>query len=180
MIPALEAVTHQVRSEFGGLSAEQLNWAAAAGRWSIAQCLDHLMTINRLYFPMLAAVADGSYRPSLWARISPLSGFFGGLLVKSLGPDSPKPVKTSPKAQPSSSQISADIVARFAAHQTDLIKHITAIPASVDPDRVVVTSPLVGVVTYSLTDCLTLLVVHEERHLGQARRVVAAPGFPTR
>jgi hypothetical protein len=180
MITTLESATSQVRREFGGLSAEQLNWTVGEGRWSIAQCLDHLIVINRLYFPMLTALADGAYRPSLWARISPLSGLFGRILVKSLSPDNPTPVKTSTKALPSSSNISADIVARFEAHQSELIRHIRAIPTTVDADRTVVTSPLVSLITYSLSDCLTMLAVHEERHVAQARRVAEAPGFPSR
>lgn len=178
-IETIESVTRQVRAEFGGLSVEQLNRRPAAGQWSVAQCLDHLITINRLYFPVLAAIAAGTYRPSVWARVSPLSGMFGGLLVKSLRPDNPKPIKTSAKAEPSASQIPADILDRFEAHQADLVRHIRAIPASVDERRTVLTSPLVGFVTYSLADCLTMLAVHEERHLGQARRVITAVSSPT-
>ncbi len=53
----MESVTVQVRTEYGHLSAEQLNWTPAEGRWSIAQCLDHLITINRLYFPLLTALS---------------------------------------------------------------------------------------------------------------------------
>lgn len=31
-----------LHAEFGGLSTEAFNWAPAPGRWSAAQCIDHL------------------------------------------------------------------------------------------------------------------------------------------
>jgi hypothetical protein len=38
--------------------------------------------------------------------------------------------------------------------------------------KTIITSPLAGFVTYSLDDCLTILIVHERRHVLQAKRVV--------
>ena len=39
-------------------------------------------------------------------------------------------------------------------------------------------SPFVGIVTYSVLDGWRLMVAHERRHVQQARRVMATPGFP--
>jgi uncharacterized damage-inducible protein DinB len=172
-VRTIEAVTREAQARFGGLSADALNRAPGPGQWSIAQCLDHLITINRLYFPTFAALAAGRYQPSLWARISPFSGFFGRFLVNSLRPENLKPMKTTARAQPAS-RIAADIVERFVAHQEELASHIRAIPATRDADHTRLTSPLMGLVTYNLTDCLTMLAVHEQRHLNQATRVLHA------
>jgi hypothetical protein len=70
------------------------------------------------------------------------------------------------------------IVDRFDRHQAELIEHIRGIPGSIDRQRTIVTSPLAAFVTYSLDDCLTILVVHEQRHLQQAKRVMEAGAFP--
>jgi hypothetical protein len=59
-----------------------------------------------------------------------------------------------------------------------LIAHYRGIPHSLDRERTIVTSPLLRWVTYSLDDCLTILVVHEKRHFLQARRVMEVGGFP--
>ena len=163
---------------FGGLSHRQLNWRPFAGSWSIAQCLDHLITINTLYFPLLASLRTGPPEPTLWERISPLSGLLGSLLVARLGPEYGKKVKTSPKAEPSASEIHG-IVDRFAQHQVELIQHYVQIPDDVNRAKTIVTSPLLRWVTYSLDDCLRILVVHEKRHLQQAIRVMEADGFPS-
>jgi len=174
MIRTLEEVTADVRTTFGQLSTEALNRKPAADSWSVAQCLDHLITINTLYFPLLDSMRVGPPTPSTWERFSPLSGIFGRLLIKTLSPDYKKKVKTSRKAFPSSSTIDAGIIDRFADHQDTLIQRVRSIAPSVDPDRTIVTSPLAGFITYSLADCLTLLAVHEQRHLAQAKRVVTA------
>jgi hypothetical protein len=86
-------------------------------------------------------------------------------------------LQTSPKAEPSNSQMDG-IVQRFARHQGDLIAHYRGIPHSLDRERTIVTSPLLRWVTYSLDDCLTILVVHEKRHFLQASRVMEVGGFP--
>jgi hypothetical protein len=99
------------------------------------------------------------------------------MLIKSTGPENPKKMKTSKKAYPSASEIGGDIVDRFRDHNRELAAHIGKISPELDL-RTVMTSPLAGFVTYSLDDCLTILVVHELRHLLQAKRVMKADGFP--
>jgi hypothetical protein len=133
--------------------------------------------MNSLYFPLLASLRTEPPSRGLWERYSPFSGLLGKLLIKTLSPEYPKGMKTSPKAEPSNSQMDG-IVQRFARHQGDLIAHYRGIPHSLDRERTIVTSPLLRWVTYSLDDCLTILVVHEKRHFLQARRVMEVGGFP--
>jgi hypothetical protein len=176
-IQDLEALTRRAQADFGGLSGAQLNWKPAAGSWSVAQCLDHLITINALYFPLFEALREGGRNPTFWERYSPFSGLLGRLLIRSLSPDNPRRTRTSRMAEPSASTIDDGIVARFAQHQAELIEHLRRLPPSADGGTII-TSPLLRGVTYSLDDGVRVIVVHEQRHLQQARRVVEAPGFP--
>jgi hypothetical protein len=48
-----------------------------------------------------------------------------------------------------------------------------------DLERIVITSPVVRQVTYSLMDAYRIVVVHEQNHLAQAQRVMASSGFPS-
>jgi hypothetical protein len=86
-------------------------------------------------------------------------------------PENPKKMKTSRKAYPSSSDIDSGIILRFEDHQRELGDHISRLSPEVKLSRII-TSPLAGFVTYSLDDCLTMLVVHEQRHMQQAKRVL--------
>ncbi len=174
----LEQITRSAQAAFAPLSNEQLNWKPASDSWSIAQNLDHLITINQLYFPLLEALKSGPAQHTWWERHSPLSRLLGKTLIRTLSPENQKKTKTSSKAEPSASRIDDAIVDRFVQHQTALIKHLRQIPPSVDRKETIITSPLLRWVTYSLDDCITILAVHEKRHILQAERVMEAGGFP--
>lgn len=174
----LKKSADDAKATFGSLSAEQLNWKPSTQSWSVAQCFDHLITTHSLYFPLFERLAEGSVSSSFWEKNSPLSGFFGRFLIKGLDPKNQKKMKTTSKAFPSSSEIGGDIIGRFAEHQNSIIEHLRALSADVDPVRTIITSPLLGFVTYSLDDAFTILVVHCQRHFNQAKRVTENEGFP--
>jgi hypothetical protein len=73
--------------------------------------------------------------------------------------------------QPASSRIDGAIVQRFLDQQEPLIRYMKA-TAGLDLAKIIITSPVSRLVTYSLLDAYRILVTHERRHLLQARRVV--------
>ena len=177
VVSDLASVSEDARSSFGELTPAQLNWKPSEKEWSVAQCLDHLITINSLYFPVFEKIRTGGFANTFWEKYSPFSGFFGRYLIKAMSPENPKKMETSKKAYPSASEIDAGIVERFQDHNRELAAHVANIPAEFDL-KTILTSPLSGFVTYSLDDCLTILVVHERRHLLQAKRVMESNRFP--
>ena len=178
VVAELSRSAGEARAQFGALSAEELNWKPDPRSWSVGQCFDHLITTHGLYLPLFQELQEGSVESTFWERYSPFSNFFGKYLIRILHPENQKKSKTSPKAEPSTSEIDGRIIERFEAHQAELIDHIQNLPDEIDPKTTIITSPLLSFVTYSLDDCLTILVVHGQRHLGQARRVTETVGFP--
>lgn len=178
VVSDLRQVADDARSAFGTLSATQLNWKPTPKSWSVAQCFDHLITTHSLYFPEFERLATGDVKMSFWEKASPFSGFFGRFLIKSLDPTNLKPMKTTAKAFPSTSEIGGDIIERFVLHQSRMMDAIIKLPSDVDPTRQIITSPLLGIFTYSLNDCFTVLVVHCQRHFNQAKRLIEMNGFP--
>jgi DinB family. len=176
VVSDLNAISGDARISFGDLTAEELNWKRSEKSWSVAQCLDHLITINSLYFPLFEKMRTSDIASTFLEKHSPLSGFFGRYLVNSMRPENPKKMKTSKKACPSASEIDSGIVLRFEDHQRELGDHIIKISPEIELSRII-TSPLAGFVTYSLDDCLTMLVVHEQRHMQQAKRVMSDLGI---
>jgi len=174
----LQRVADDAKATFGSLSVKQLNWRPSPKVWSIAQCFDHLITTHSLYFPLFEKLANGNVKQTSWESYSPLSGFFGRYLIKSLRPENVKKMKTTSKAQPSESEIEGDIIDRYVEHQDQMIAAIRKVPSNIDLMKTMVTSPLLGVVTYSLDDCYTILAVHGPRHFNQAKRVMENEGFP--
>lgn len=52
---ALDDIVRDAEAVFGSLTPSQLNWRPDAARWSVAQCVQHLLTSDDL---MLAAAHD--------------------------------------------------------------------------------------------------------------------------
>jgi hypothetical protein len=171
----LDSNASEIRGSFGHLSAEQLNWKPTADAWSIGQCIDHLIRTSEIYSEDFQAVADGTRKPRLWERTSPLSGFFGRFLTKYMSKDEKK-VKTTERFVPPS-DISADVVEEFAGSQAQLRSTIES-TANVDWDKTVLTSSFQGFVTYSLADAYKIIAEHQRRHIRQAKRVLEDPAFP--
>lgn len=177
LVEELGAVTKQARSVFGRLTAAQLNWKPSAGQWSVGQCFDHLITTNRCFFPDIERIAAGEYKSSLWGRVSPLSGLFGRFILRALDPEKGRKTKAPRVFLPATSDVSADVIERFAEHQDELAARVRA-TAGADLRRTIVTSPVSALATYSLLDAYRIVVAHERKHFEQARRVTREEGFP--
>jgi len=166
-----------VRASFGALSASQLNWKPSAERWSIAQCFDHLLTSNKGYLPIIESVRSGKKQTRFVERLPVLPGLAGKLLLKSLDPASTRKLKAPKNFQPAQSDISASIIDDFVAQQEQLIEGMKS-TSDLDLEKIVITSPALSFVAYSLMDAYRVIVTHERRHFQQAERVAAEPGFP--
>jgi len=173
-----EAVAGDAKLLFGHLNSEQLNWKPADDSWSVAQCLDHLISINHEYYPVFDRILKGEYRKTFLHGMPFLPAFFGRLMVKILSPDSQRKFKAPGAAQPSSSSIDPQIVDRFIAHQRETLAKMRLLGNS-EPAGIIITSPFAGMVVYSLLDTFRLIVAHERRHFAQAQRVMETGGFPT-
>jgi DinB family protein len=174
-----EDISKNAQLTFGHLIAEQINWKPNAESWSVGQCFDHLITTNGSYFPQLDQIIEGKKSTTLWQTIPFLPGLFGRLLINSLNPDSVRKLKAPQAFQPASSNVDPQIISKFAANQNDLIHNIQATAIDViDLDKVIITSPALKIMTYSLIDAYRIIVAHELRHFKQAQRVMESPGFP--
>ena len=178
-IGELDKVTAEAKSLFGNLSPEQLNWKPAAEKWSIAQCLDHLIVSNNTYYPQFNELISGKHRNSFCQNIGFISKFFGGYLIKETGPVVAKPMKSPPAFAPSQSAIAASILSDFEKHQNEFTICIRQLD-KVDLDETILSSPALKIITYTLTDLLIILGGHEQRHLNQAKNVLAHSGFPSK
>jgi len=176
-VSELEKISEDVRQKFGALSAQQINWRPSDAGWSVGQCFEHLIKSNELFYDELDKIAAGARRNSFWENWSPLTAFGGKLLVNSLKKDERKFKAPTQKIVPPS-DIDANIIEKFSAHQTEMIEKIRAACEKSDWKKVVITSPFMKLMTYSLADGFSVVVEHEKRHFRQAERVVQADNFP--
>ncbi len=176
IIAELAKTADDASEMFGALNADQLNWKLGEKSWSVAQCLDHLILTNEQFYPEFDKLAAGERTNTFWQNYSPLTGFFGRFLIKAVTEDSKK-AKAPSKSIVPPSELPAEIVEQFAANIADVCEKISTV-ASADRQKIIVTSPFLSVMTYKLNDAYTVLVEHTKRHIRQAKRVMAADGFP--
>lgn len=173
----LDGVAQETQATFGGFDARQLNWRPDAARWSVAQCFEHLLTLNRLMFQAAEDALDNAQPRTLWQRLPVLPGVFGRMLIRSQAPSATRKFTAPSQAQPATSDIAPDIIQRFVEQHHDAVARVLALDEG-DAARAIMTSPFIKVVTYSVLDGWRLILAHDRRHFEQARRVTVSPGFP--
>ena len=153
VIAAIESVANDARDTFGRLTPAQLNWKPSAERWSVAQCFDHLLNSNNGYLPIIDGVLAGQKR-TLWQSMPGLPGVMGKLLINSLDPVKGRNLKAPGKFQPAQSDISGSVIDDFVAQQAAIVEKMKA-TRHLDLEKIIISSPVTSVVTYSLMDALS-------------------------
>ena len=166
-----EEIKKEVRRVFEPLSEEELNRKPSPDSWSAGQCLEHLIVSNSHYFPILKDIIDGKRKGRFWEKMPLVPNLFGKLLTKAVNPNTKRKVKTFKLFNPSVNNLKKNIIQEFITHQDNLLQLMKK-TITVDLDKYIITSPVSGLVTYSLKDCFNILILHEKRHIEQAKRAV--------
>ena len=172
----LRDIARDAEETFGGLDVRRLNWRPAPTKWSVAQCFDHLITGNDL---LIGSAKDALENParSLWQQVPLLPTAFGWALIRSQAPGAPGKYKAPVKARPTTSDLPGDIIARFAHQHREAAYWMEGLDER-KMKRVIMVSPFVRTITYSVLDGCRLLLAHDRRHFEQARRVMESSEFP--
>lgn len=172
----LDDVAQDAAVTFGALNPKHLNWRPDPTSWSVAQCLEHLIVSNERTRENADRALDASQPRTIWQRLPLVPALIGPMLVKSQAPGAGRKIKTTEWAQPAADNMGPDIVSRFAAQQRELAAWVRGL----DHDRAraaIMESPFGHVIAYSVLNACRLLLAHDHRHMGQARRVMQASGF---
>ena len=169
---ALGAAERDARALVAGLTEARGAWRAAAGSWSVAECLDHLGTANRVYLDAMRPSADRARFDGRQRRGPARPGLLGGWFVNYLEP----PVKARLKSKaprlirPRTAPALNDAFVAFLASHEDVRAFLRA-HADIDLTGVRFPNPFIPGVRFSLATCLHVIAAHERRHLWQAWRV---------
>ena len=169
---ALDAAERDARSLVGGLTEDLGQWRATPGSWSVAECLDHLATANRVYLSAMEPAAARALAQGRRRHRPARPGLIGGWFVWSLEP----PVKAASKSKaprkirPRASPLLRDATEQFLASQDD-VRAFLRTYADVDLAGVRFANPFVLGLRFSLATGLHVIEAHERRHLWQAWRV---------
>lgn len=170
-IQQIDEITEQFQSNFGHLSADELNEKPHATVWSIAQNIHHLIVINSTYYPIIDQVKKGNYTLHWISKLGFMVRFFGNVVLNSVQPDRRKKMKTFPLWEPSASVIPGDILEQFKAAQEKLKETIRSC-SELLAKGTLISSPANKVIVYKLETAFDIIVTHERRHLEQAKELL--------
>lgn len=169
--------SERATSMFTGLNGGQINWKPSPEVWSAGECLEHIIQLFDVYRSKVNRAFDPDIKYSFWEQFSPLQDFIGRTFVNASKPESKRKVKTYKDFVPQKSHLRIDVLDRFIKHQGELGDLIEK-SKNYDLYKIKVTSPVSTFITFKLKDFLELLVVHVDRHLLQAERLMQMEGFP--
>jgi hypothetical protein len=172
LLAQLLAADRDAEALVAGLSEERGTRRPVPAAWSVAECLDHLATANRVYVRAMEEPARRARaRGRLRARPA-TPGLLGGLFVASLEPP-PRwwsKLRAPRRIRPRPSPPLADAFAAFLASQREVRAFCTA-NADLDLARIRFPNPFVRGIRFSLATGLHVIAAHDRRHLPQAWRV---------
>lgn len=175
----LDDAERDARTLVDGLTEARAAWRAAPGSWSVAECLDHIATANRVYLAAMRPPAEAALANGRMRRRPAEPGLIGRWFVRTLEPPerpNRNKMKAPQKIRPRTAPALADAFAAFLASQ-DEARAFLRTYAHIDLAGVRFPNPFVRVVRFSLATGLHVIPAHERRHLRQAWRArEAAPG----
>jgi hypothetical protein len=159
------------------LDDDGVNWVPpaqpGASRWSVAQCLNHLILMNEFYLRGWSeAVSDaeaGGRGPFTGLRPTP----FGRWFVRSLEPPARFKTKAIAEATPAPRFARAGLVEQYRGSH-EVYRQLVRASAAIDVNRVVRHNPILKMVRMRLATVLMIIPAHDRRHLWQAANVKRA------
>lgn len=152
-------------SAFAHLADSAINRQPASNHWSIAQCLDHIVVSDRLYYERLRRAVVEGHRTKRYSEDGIRPSFLGRYFIRLLGPDGRR-MKSPRLFTPSNDHRTGPLLADFADHQKELmelLRRADGLPVNV----LRLSSPVSRVFRFSLGEVFLILLAHQKRHLNQ-------------
>ncbi len=170
-----EQILQKAIGEWQMLPPEQLSTSPDPGRWSAAQCMEHLNIYGHHYLPAIEkAIETGRKRGTRPAnRMN--SGFLGGWFTGMMRPQpdgSLKSAMQSPKnAVPSEQPEPRAVLAEFIDQQEKMLALLDA-ATTINLNTLYVPTSLSAFIRMRLGDTLAFVIAHNERHVLQAGKAL--------
>jgi hypothetical protein len=178
LLAALDANDIQAGELVRDLEEKRFNWRPDEHSWSVAQCLDHLNAASRAYLPPMRTAVERARRAGSAGRGPLRPGVVGRWFVATLEPPPKRRLPAPKKIVPAARKARAEVMAEWEKLQAE-VKALLAESAGFDLNGTRFVNPFLPLVRFSLATGFQVIAAHQRRHLWQAARVKANPGFPS-
>ncbi len=163
----LEKQLQEVIAVFQNLPSPTLLQLPAQGGWSIAECFEHLNTYAEYYHPK---IQQGMQRAKVVSTLPLFRNTWLGLyFIKTMHSDNKKKYKAIKQHKPKHIENPSVVISGFIQHQEDLLKLLQE-SSTKDLKNVKIKTSLAPLIKINVGDAIEFLLVHNQRHIQQARR----------
>ena len=171
----LDDIDRSVDELTSRLTAEQLNWRAAPGTWSIGQCLEHLCLFSEIYLPAISAAL---VEKSASAVEELKFGWFARWFTRNFVDPSPSGKRASaPNKIVPGLRVELAVIDRLRRRNQEA-RELIRKAGQYDVNRIRFRNPFMPLVRFTVGTGLYIICGHERRHLLQAQHVKQAAAFP--
>jgi hypothetical protein len=173
----LEALRLDARELVAGLTREQFNWRPGSRRWSVGQCIEHIVLTGRLYPEPIRRMIAESRQRKLRGERGYREGVIARWIVSGMEPPPKLRVRGPRRVEPGRELDPVQVMASFEAIHDDFAElMVEADGTSLLHSRMA--SPFMPVLRLTLRQTFAINLAHARRHLWQAWLVRRATRFP--
>ena len=159
------------------LTDEEFNWSPGLGKWSIAQCFDHLNAVNRQFLAKLKEAVASGRQKGLLAEGPYSYGALSRWFFRINLPPPRQKFKAPKRFVPAARKAAHEVMPEFAEHHVELIEVLRQ-ASGLDLARVRCPLPGFPLLKLNLGMAFWTVTAHDRRHIYQAREICIAQGFP--
>ncbi len=173
-----ESQLTKVISEWQQLPAEFFTAQPGPGKWSAAQCLEHLNSYGRFYLPAMEKAIGKEERQLYYTYFKSglLGNYFYKLMLPGLDGKPKKKMRSPGKHRPAEQLNSAHVLSEFIS-QLEKLEQLIILSQKRDLNKIKVPISIAPFIKLKLGDVLLFYTAHIQRHLLQAERAMKAAGY---
>jgi hypothetical protein len=159
-----------VSRDFSELSEDQLNRKPSPDKWSIGECIDHLVVSHDQYLENIRKV--DVERIESGNDSNPYKNtIFGKLLINAVSPEATRKVKTFKVFKPGHKLFNIGVVDEYCSSLDELVDMAERF-IGYDLNKIKISSPISGFIRLNLGDAFIIHLNHDRRHINQANKVL--------
>lgn len=169
----IQTIKETVIKDFEQLPLAIINWQPTPEKWSIAQCLEHLNIYCDYYITTMKDLMGKNKTVVKDANYAYQSSWLGKKSIESVHPNNKKQQKTLKRFNPPLPKVRANAIQVFLEYQEQFLT-LLAEAEGININKVKVPVEFFKLLKLRLGDCIEFMVVHQQRHLQQALKVLTA------
>lgn len=159
------------------LTDEQFNWKPSPQKWSIAECLDHLIVSGNKMIPHITKGVTKGHNKKIYGDAPFFTGFVGKWFLGGSGKGG-KPIPAPKIFMPSSSDFKKKIVLDEFMLLQDSYLSLLEQSEGLNLSKIYVRSAVTPLLRFNLATWFQAMPGHQMRHFDQIKRVLNIEGFP--